>query len=357
MSKRCVVAYAGGLPSSYLVARLARAGQSVIAVTVDAGQLDEELGEVLSRRARELGADEHEVIDARRHVFERYVAYLLKANARHADCDPLWTAAEAYGWADHVAKVAARLGATAVASAADLEDDALRFGRALTDLAPELERLDPIGAEDLSPSQQASYLADAGLGAFETPDADGYRARESLWGRVVVGGDLDDLFEPPEDDELFEGPPPWEAAELPEQLDVELTEGIPQGAFGSSADPLNLVEQLGRLGRRHGVGRALGLEERVAGPDKRRVALQVPAATILLTAHRALELAVLGDDHLRIKDEVARHYAELFRVGRYHASVCRDLEAFLDSSQRTVTGRVRLKVYRGCVEVLGVEPK
>lgn len=356
-----LVAYTGDLASSYLVASLAREGREVIAVTVAAGSIaPEDLGD-LGARARTLGAVEHVATDGRDEAWERFLTYLVKANVLRHGTDPLWTAAEAYLVAERLTEVARGRGATDVAHAAGGPgggDTATRLEVALHALAPDVEVAAPIREDALLPAELRGFLAEEGLlEAIRTDPTDAspgaLRRRRSAWGGAALGGSLDDA-KASVDDEAFEGPAPWDAADLPEEFELTFRGGVPTAGFGAPVDGVSLTARLGRLGSRHGVGRHIHLGETALGL-KRRTAVEVPAAAILVEAHRALEQATLTDRQLLVKEQLALTYADLFHRGLYHEPVMRDIEAFLDASQARVAGDVRLRIYRGRVQTIAVD--
>lgn len=355
----CVVPFQGDLAASVLVATLAREGREVIALSVAAGRLDPAALPALAARARRLGAAAHEGVDAEGEAYARFVTPLLQANVLRHGSDPLWAAAEPYLLAERAADLARRRGAEEIAHGADAADpdDAVRLEVALHALAPaELRVRAPIREEGLSPRAQHERLGALGLldGDEEVRAAGAARSASGAWGGFAAGGALADPWAPPDDERHPESLPAWEAAELSEEFDVAFAGGAPIGAFGTALDGVNLVARLAKVGRRHAIGRLLHLGEDPLGL-KRRTALEAPGAILLIAAHRALEQLTLTDHQLLLKEQLALQYADLLHRGLYHEPVMRDLEAFFASTQVPVTGRVRLRVYRGALEVIGVE--
>jgi argininosuccinate synthase len=356
-----VVAYSGGLDTSFLVARAAKAGQRVVAVTIDTGGFDDEELRAIELRSKALGAEKHVVIDARQDVFDRYVSYLIKGNVLKGGVYPLSVAAERYAQAEHVAKVARAEGATTVVhGSTGAGNDQVRFDVSFRVLAPELTIHAPVRDEGLTREQEKAWLQENGLLGLLSPSKTGaapagtYSVNAGLWGTTSGGGQLHDTWERPEDEAYPNVKSAQDAADLAEELDIEFDQGVPVSAGGPRMDGVNLVLQLNKVGQRAGVGRGIHLGDTVLGL-KGRIAFEAPAALILIHAHRELEKLVLTGQQQLVKDQLALTYGDLFHRGLFWEPLMRDLEAFLDSSQRHVTGTARVRLYRGCVEVVGVK--
>jgi argininosuccinate synthase len=372
-----VVAYSGGLDTSFLVARLARGGAGgveghpqaatskakVVAVTVDTGGFSDDDLKRIAKRARELGAAKHEIVDAREEVFERYVSYLIKGNVLRGGVYPLSVAAERYAQARHVALIARAEGAKAIYHGSTAAgNDQVRFDVSIRALFPDVQVRAPVRDEGLTREQERSWLEKEGL--LETASAKkdsatgGAKAKYSinagLWGTTAGGGELHDPWQAPTDEAFPLVPPPEEAAPASEEFDLEFESGMPRGAWGSSKSGVELVSRLNETGRRHGIGRGIHLGDTVIGV-KGRIAFEAPAAMILVTAHRELEKLVLTSWQRLLKDQIALTYGQLFHEGLYHEPAMRDMEAYFDKANEHVTGTVRVRLYRGNVTVLGVQ--
>lgn len=368
-SPALVVAFTGGIASSFLVARAARAGRRVVAVTVDTGQLQDGQRDALALRAKALGADRHLVADARQEVWDRWAAWLIKGNVLEGATAPLGPIAERYAIADALAG-AARAEAPAASagyggaphgapvSHGATGDDAALLDLALLGGAPELQALAPLRDDGLSRGDARAWLSEHGLlgAGVDRPEAPGlYAVERSPWGSTARGGDLaEGAWDPPQDEAWPGVVAPWDAAELPEELDLDLERGLPTSACGQPADGPAVVRLLGRMGARHGVGRGVRLGEGPLG-EPARTAFEAPALLILIAAHRELEKVVLTRRQRLAKDALALTYGDLFARGLWHEPLLRDLEALFESTQRLVTGRARVRLYRGAVEVVGVE--
>lgn len=359
-----VVAYSGGLDTSFLVARLAREEKAkVIAATVDTGGFTDEDRERIKKRAKELGAAKYVLIDAREEVFERYVGYLMKGNVLRGGVYPLSVAAERYAQAWHVATVARAEGAQAIYhGSTGAGNDQVRFDVSIRALFPDVEVRAPVRDEGLTREQERAWLEKEGLLEASSGKKDAstggakakYSVNAGLWGTTAGGGELHDPWQYPTDEAYPLVTAPEEALDTAEELDVDFVAGMPRGAWGSPKSGVELVGRLNEAGRRHGIGRGIHLGDTVIGV-KGRIAFEAPAALILTTAHRELEKLVLTSWQRLLKDQIALTYGQLFHEGLFHEPAMRDMEAYFDKANEKVTGTVRIRLYKGNVTILGVK--
>lgn len=181
-----------------------------------------------------------------------------------------------------------------------------------------------------------------------------YSINRGLWGTTIGGRETHTTTEPLPDDAYPDTVPPAQAPDTPLELTIAFEQGIPTALDGEAMDPVTLIERLNQLGAAHGVGRGIHVGDTILG-IKGRVGFEAPAALILITAHRELEKIVLTRWQRYQKDHLADFYGMLLHEGQYFDPVMRDIEAFLDSSQQTVTGTVRVRLFKGHIDVLGCD--
>ena len=357
-NERVVVAYSGGLDTSFIVGRLAREEKAhVVAVTVDTGGFTKDDLKRIEARAKELGAAKHVTIDARAEVFERYVSYLIKGNVLRGGVYPLSVAAERYAQARHVALVARDERAKAIYHGSTAAgNDQVRFDVSIRALFPEVEVRAPVRDEGLTREQERAWLEKNELLESTSSKKDSatggakakYSINAGLWGTTAGGGELHDPWQGPSNEAFPLVAAPEDAAAKAEEIEVELESGFPR------TKGLELVEKLNEIGRKHGIGRGIHLGDTVIGV-KGRIAFEAPAAMILIAAHRELEKLVLTSWQRLLKDQLALTYGQLFHEGLYHEPAMRDMEAYFDKANEKVTGTVRIRLYRGNIDVLGVK--
>jgi argininosuccinate synthase len=361
MPEKIVLAYSGGLDTTVAVKWLIEErGFDVVALTIDLGSQPDL--PAIRQRALAAGASRAYVLDARRPFIERFCWPALRAGALYQGQYPLATALGRPLIAQLLVEVAAREGATWIAHGSTGKgNDQVRFDVAVAALAPQLKVLAPLrDGMSMTREQEIAYARAKNLPIDVKPESP-YSVDENLWGRSIEAGVLEDaLLTPPEDafrwTSAVDNAP---ASSLLLELDFE--KGVPIAldgnvfrapSGGGQGGGATLVAELNRLGGLHGVGRIDMIEDRFVGIKSREV-YEAPAAVILHAAHRALEDLVLDSEAARFKTSVAQEYARLVYQGKWFTSHRRDLDAYVLSTQQSVTGRVRVKLHKGTAQVVG----
>ena len=349
------LAFSGGLDTSFCVPYLnEETGREVRTVTVDTGGFsDAEKGEIAAR-SEALGAAGHTLVDARSDLWERVLQYLVKGNVLRGGVYPLCVGPERVVQAEALAEAARQLGAGAVAhGSTGAGNDQIRFDaalRLLADRGEALEILTPIRSLTLSREDSTAYLRERG---FTVDDATTeYSVNRGLWGTTIGGKETHET-----DGVLPEGAwpdtvAPQSAPDEARRLVLRFEAGVPVAVDGEALDPVALVERFNREGAAHGVGRGIHVGDTILG-IKGRIAFEAPGALTLIAAHRELEKLVLTQLQLVQKATLGDLYGRLVHEGLFFDPVCRDLEAFLDSTQRRVSGDVTVEWFKGSIRVLG----
>jgi len=347
---RVVLAYSGGLDTSAAIKWLGeKYGLEVVTLTLDIGQ-PADFDEV-RRRAELAGAAAVEVLDAREEFVRDFIFPALRADAVYQDHYPLATALSRPLIAKYLVEAAHRYGAEYVAHGCTGKgNDQVRFEVSIMALDPELKVIAPAREWGMSREGTVEYLRRHRLPVpvKESP----YSIDENLWGRSIECGILEDPeVEPPE--EVFSWTRPIEETpDRPRYVEIAFKQGVPVALDEREMDGLSLIGELNRIAGEHGVGRIDHVEDRLVGIKSREV-YEAPAATVLLKAHRALEALNLSRDQLRFKSRVAQEYAELIYNGLWYSAFHEDLKAYVESTQRYITGRVRVKLFKGECRVVG----
>ncbi len=347
-----MLAYSGGLDTSVAVKWLqAERGFEVITLTVDLGNQPDL--EAIRQRAAAAGAVKVRVEDQRAAFVTHFCWPALRAGAIYQGSYPLATALGRPLIAQRLVEVARREGAGWIAHGSTGKgNDQVRFDVAAAALAPDLKVLAPLrDGMSMSREQEIGYAHEHGIPVKVTA-ALPYSVDENLWGRSIEAGVLEDpTAEPPEDAFLWTAPVE-QAPQHPEYLEVAFEDGVPVALDGHRLGPVELLEELNARGGRHGVGRIDMVEDRYVGIKSREV-YEAPAAVLLHLAHTALEQLVLDGETARFKAGVAQEYARLVYEGRWFSAPRRHLDAYVASTQRFGTGRVRLKLHKGTARVVG----
>ena len=347
---RILLAYSGGLDTSYLIAWLTRSeGHEVSALTVDCGGFEPLEKQAMADRALELGAVEHRFVDAKSELFERVLRWLIAGNVRRGGTYPLCVGAERGLQAEILARVAREGGFDAVCHGCTAAgNDQVRFETALATIAPELEVLAPVRDAQVSREAEREFLTHLGL---PVPPAGGrHSINAGLWGLTIGGGEMATSTLPLPDEA-------WQwtrggAGSI--RLEIGFERGVPLRLNGETLAPATLIERLNAHAGAVGVGRGYHTGDTVLG-IKGRIAYEAPAAEVLLSAHRELEKLVLTEDQRLYKDQLGELYGRRLHQGLFHDPFQRDVEALFVSSQARVSGTVRVALSNGCVVVDGVE--
>lgn len=351
MADKVVLAYSGGLDTSVAVRWLQEEyGLKVITLTVDIGNVPDL--EAIREKALEVGAIKALVVDAKEAFIKSYVFPALQADAVYEGQYPLSTALGRPLIVRLLVETAKREKARVVAHGCTAKgNDQVRIDVGVAALAPELKVIAPAREWKMTREQAIKY-AQAHSIPVPVTKASPYSIDENLWGRAVECGVLENTWnEPPEDVFLWTRPPEKTPAR-PAYLEIGFEKGIPVTLSGRKVEPVTLVQRLHDLAGRHGIGRIDHVENRLVGIKSREI-YEAPAAMVLLKAHLALEDLVLTKEQLRFKARVAAEYADLVYNGLWFAGMRQDLAAYVESTQRYVTGTIRVKLFKGNCQVVG----
>ena len=351
MSQTVVLAYSGGLDTSVAVRWLTDRGWRVMAFMADVGQ-GEPRKEAVAR-AKVAGAVEVVVRDVREEFARDYIVPSLKANAVYEGKYLLATALSRPLIAKHLVDVAHRKGAGAVAHGCTGKgNDQVRFEVTARILDPTLKIIAPVRERNShSREEECHYAARHGI-RVEVGKKSPYSLDHNLWGLSVEAGPLEDPWREPPLDSYRWITPPHKAPAKGATVTIEFRRGVPVALNSRRLGLVPLVQQLNRLGAAHGVGRSDLIESRLVGIKSREV-YEAPAAQVLSEAHAELERLVLDRELLHYKQGVALKYAELVYDGLWWTPLKTALDAFVATTQRRVSGWVRLKLLKGRCQVVG----
>ncbi|HCV00818.1 MAG: argininosuccinate synthase [Dehalococcoidia bacterium] len=348
---KLVLAYSGGLDTTTAITWLKKErGYDVIALNIDVGMSREQA--VLEERGLAAGASKVIVEDARED-FLRYFAFpALAGGALYQDAYPLATALARPLMAKLLVDIAHGEGAVAVAHGCTGKgNDQVRFDVGIRTLDPALEIVAPTREEAMSREAEIEYLQENGIAiAWEVKGS--FSIDENIWGRSVEAGVLEDPWMAPPPEAYVWTIDPEDAPNEGVDVSIGFEEGFPTTVDGELLSPVELVERLNEIGGAHGVGRVDHVEDRLVGIKSREI-YEAPAATILFAGHKAIEALTLSKQQLRLKRQIAAEYAELIYDGLWFSAHHQDLAAYMLSTQRFVSGEVRLRLHRGSVTVTG----
>jgi len=351
MAEKVVLAYSGGVDTSVAIKWLQeKYNLEVIAFSVDVGNEPDFPG--IREKALKLGAVKAIVADAREAFVDEFVFPALKANALYQGQYPLATALARPLMARLLVETALKEGAKSVAHGCTGKgNDQVRFDVSVAGLAPDLKILAPARDWTMNRDETIKYAKRHNIPLPVTAESP-YSIDQNLWGRSIECGVMEDPWAEPPEDAFIWVRPVENTPDKPEYVEIGFEEGIPVAINGHRLDGVTLIERANDLAGRHGVGRIDHIEDRVVGIKSREV-YEAPAALMLIQAHQALESLCLSREQLRFKQIVSGQYSDLVYDGLWFTGFRQDLTAYIESSQRFVTGAVRLKLQKGSSTVVG----
>jgi argininosuccinate synthase len=349
---KTVLAYSGGLDTSVIVPWLREHyGCEVVCFTANVGQMEEDFVG-LEQKALKSGASKLVVRDLRGAFAEEYLFPMLKSGAVYEGQYLLGTAIARPLIAKNQVQVAEQEGADALAHGCTGKgNDQVRFELTYKSLNPTLKVIAPWREWDIRSREDAQAYAQAHN--IPTGESTGfsYSRDHNLWHISHEGGPLENPSEPPGESLFLWTVSPEEAPDHAEELEIGFEQGSPVSINGEGYPPARLVDRLNVLGAGHGIGRVDMVENRLVGVKSRGI-YETPGGTILKTAHRELESICLDRDTLHFKHLLGLRYAELVYYGKWFTPLREAMQRFIDETQKTLTGWVRLKLYKGNVTVL-----
>ncbi|HEX9614930.1 MAG TPA: argininosuccinate synthase [Bacteroidota bacterium] len=350
--QRIAVAYSGGLDTSVIVKWLQeRYDAEIITVTGNLGQKKEISG--LAQKAYKTGARKVYIQDLRDEFVEEYLWPSLKAGALYEHTYPMATSIGRPLLAKALVEVARRERCTAVAHGCTGKgNDQVRFEAAVAALAPELKVLAPLREwEFKSREEEIAYCEKYKIPVTVTKE-NPYSIDENVWGTSIECGVLEDPMAEPPEDAYQRTISPAQAPDKPTYVTIEFSNGIPTALNGKSMKGFDLIDRLNGIAGANGVGRMDLVENRLVGIKSREV-YEAPAAVTLHFAHREIERLTLEKEVMHYKEKLATDYATLIYNGLWFSPLREAFDAFINETQKVVNGLVRLKLYKGNIDIAG----
>ena len=346
---KIVLAYSGGLDTTVAVPWLQeKYDADIITLTIDLGMVELE---PIRQRALSIGATEALTVDGRETLVNEFLFPSLQAGTIYEEQYPLATALGRPLIARYLVEAAKRHDAYAIAHGCTGKgNDQVRLEVGISALGPEIDVIAPIRDWGMSRDDEIEY------GQARNLPINANRSRfstdENLWGRSVEAGELEDPWlEPPEDAYAWTSP----VTSTPDEatyVEIHFEQGVPTAVDGGSMGSVALVNHLNTLSGTHGIGRIDHVENRLVGIKSREI-YECPAATLLHVAHTSLEAMTLTRDQARMKARISQEYADVIYNGLWFTAHRADLNAYIQSTQRFVTGDIRVRLHKGTCVVVG----
>jgi argininosuccinate synthase len=349
---RVLLLYSGGLDTSVMLKWIQEQYEAeVVALTINIGQPGEDY-EVVRGKALAIGAVESHVVDAREEFARDYVAPAIRANAVYGLGYPLFTALGRPLIAKLAVEHARLTGCDTIAHGCTGKgNDQVRIEATIATLAPELKVIAPVRTWQMGRDEEVAYARANGIPVKGGSEVAPYSIDDNLWGRSSEGRWIEDLAVAPHDDVFQLVTRPEAAPDAPETVTISFQRGLPVALDGERLELVELLERLGRLGARHGVGIVDHIEDRIVGLKVRDI-YEVPAAAILLPAHAELEQLVGTIHQNQFKAGLDQKWAYLVYAGLWWEPLREDLDAYMRAANELVTGEIGVRLYKGTARVV-----
>ncbi len=347
--KKIVLAYSGGLDTSCCIPYLKEQGFDVICFSANLGS--EFSPQDLKKRAKKTGASKVYVKDLQKEFAQDYILPSLKANAVYENKYVLSTALGRPLIAKYLVDVAKKEGAKYVGHGCSAKgNDQVRIDVTVKMLAPNFEIVAPLRTWHLTSRESEIEYAKKKKIPIKATKEKIYSIDKNIWGVSIEAGILEDLKNEPKEDPYIFTQSIAKAPAKPEYITIGFDKGKPVTLNGKKIDLLKLIEKLNKIGGKHSIGRTDLIEDRTVGIKSREV-YEAPGAWILITAHKELESLVLDKDTLYFKELVGLKYAQLVYQGLWFSNLRESLDAFVDKTQKRVTGEITVKLNKGNIQI------
>ena len=347
--KKLVLAYSGGLDTSYCVKHLSQKGYEVHAVSVNTGGFDADEIDVLSKKAMVLGAKSYQSIDAVETFYQKVIRFLVYGNVLKNNTYPLSVSAERIVQAVEIVNYAKSINATHIAhGSTGAGNDQVRFDLIFQTLAPDIEIITPIRDQKLSREDEIQFLKSHGV-EMEWTKAQ-YSVNKGLWG-TSVGGKETLTSKDPLPEEAY---PSQLKNETPKTIALQFTKGQLSGIDGEKINAILCIQKLETIASAYAIGRDIHVGDTSIG-IKGRVGFEAAAPLLIIKAHHLLEKHTLSKWQQQQKEQLSSFYGMHLHEGHYLDPVLRDIEAFMESSQQMVTGTVFVTLHPYRFTLDGIE--
>ena len=351
MKKKVVVAFSGGLDTSYTVMRLSQEGWEVHAACANTGGFSEQQLKTNEENAYRLGATQYVTLDVTQEYYDKSLRYMIYGNVLRNNCYPISVSSERIFQAIAIARYAKEIDAQAIAhGSTGAGNDQIRFDMTFLVMCPGVEIITLTRDEKLTRQQEVDYLNEHGFQADFTRLKYSYNV--GIWGTSICGGELlDPRQDLPEEAYLKH----VTAKEPEQQLTITFDKGEIMAVNGEPfTDKIKAIQRIEQLGAAYAIGRDCNVGDTIVG-IKGRVGFEAAAPMIIIAAHRELEKRTLSKWQQYWKDQVAQWYGMFLHESQYLEPVMPDIEAMLTSSQRYVTGHVTLRLRPQAFDVIGAD--
>lgn len=346
--EKVVLAFSGGLDTSFCVAYLKEKGYEVVTAVVNTGGFDDSKLKEIEERSKELGSIKHYTIDATEVIYENIIQYLIKLNGLYENEYPLMCA-DRYVIAEEVLKIAEEEGTTLVAHGSTaVGNDQVRFEASLMTLNPDATIIAPIKELNITRDKEIEYLEEKGFDVDK--EAKKYSINENIFGITVSGTEIDQNLEP---EDFAYTLTKRDESKTQEYLKIEFEKGLPVKLNDQEMGGIQLISKLNAILGAYGYGSNIYVGDCIIG-IKGRIMFESPALLALIEAHKKLEQIVLTKRQIMFNQQAAANWSDLVYGGLYYEPLVKDIEVYADSVQEKVTGTVAIKVIPNSIQIVEV---
>ncbi|MDP3976372.1 MAG: argininosuccinate synthase [bacterium] len=351
--KTVLLAFSGGLDTSFCIPFFLEKGYEVITATVDTGGFSTEELQAIAKKSADLGAKEHVALDAQEELYQHFVVKIVQANYLRGGTYPSCVGPERIVAAKAIAKLALERGITTIAhGSTGAGNDQVRFDGALRAYIPAVEILAPIRDEGLTRAQEVEYLKKKGVEV--SAHSKDYSINVGILGTTIGGKETKATLGLPPDEVYPHVKPIHQTPDEAESIVIGFETGEAVSVNGKKLGGAGVIHELNSVAEKHGVGKNTHLGATILG-IKGRIAFEAPALSVLIRAHQELEKSVLTSRQSFWKNHLGTVWGDMIHEGQFFDPVVEDIEAMIDSSQRYVTGTVSVELLKGNITVLGSE--
>lgn len=347
--KKVILAFSGGLDTTFCTIYLKEKGYQVITVTVNTGGFSPEDLKQIEEKSKKLGAAKHYNVDAKERIYEDIIQYLIKLNGLYEEDYPLMCA-DRYIIAEEILKIAEKENAAAVAHGSTaVGNDQVRFDGSFLALNSDVELITPIKELGITRNEEMAFLAERGI--FVDHVYTKYSVNQNIFGITVSGTEVDENKEPDADAYQLTKMAP---GAMSEYVALEFSEGVPSGLNGQKLSGIDILMELNSILGKYGYGSDIYIGDCIIG-IKGRIMFEAPGLLALVEAHKKLEQLVLTKKQITFSRSAGTQWADLVYSGLYYEPLVKDLECFADSVQKRVTGSVTIKAESNRITVVALE--
>lgn len=340
-NNKIVLAFSGGLDTSFCALYLKEKGYNVITALVNTGGFSQDELDKISRRSTELGAVKHYSINAEQNIYDQVIQYLIKLNGLYEGDYPVMCA-DRYVIAQEILKIAEMENTVNVAHGSTaVGNDQVRFDSAFMTLNPDAVVVKPIKELNITREEEISYLEEKGFSVDKSVKK--YSINENVFGTTFSGSEIDDDLEPGEEACLLTRPAPDFDYSSSLKIKISFEQGLPVRLNGKQRNGLDILKELNQIAGSFAVGKKIYTGDCVIG-IKGRILFEAPGLFTLLEAHRKLEQIVLTKEQLKFNEIASSRWSDLVYSGLYYEPLTKNLEVLADSVQKNVTGEVTIKL-------------